>query len=584
MLSFRDNPLLNFTQRLLRLRLLTLGLISVVLVPLLTLLYFGFQQLKNNQLAEYKREANNLVQLANRNLFKRRLLTNSLPVDAFSYYRQVYNPLTKQSQQVLSPMAQLDFQQPKISPQVRGLVGFFQYNSQKQFNSPIWPYEMSKNGAKTAAEAPLDEELIKRKEMAEQVYQLLLESPSIQQVLDKGFSEDEVLFKTVFDLPQHLIFYRVISVSGERHMQGYVVARQAYLSDLFIELMEHWQLGIPLLIEVTPQNTAHQVEYFFYQHNQATVTQSTQPTSEYQQQTLLQTNLRWPFDGYTITFTTHSLPMTPVMTYSALFMLVLVMAILAACYGFYRLGVKQLMLAEQRLNFVSSVSHELKTPLTSIRMYSEMLKEGTILNEQSRKDYYQFIYTESERLTRLINNILQLSKLSHHQQSVRPEYTKLTVLEDIIRSKTSSLIEKHQFQQHLIMDIDAPENVQVLVDQDAFSQVVINITDNAVKFFEPDKINDLSRQKVDFIFSRKSADKGQVQLEIRDYGQGISEEQENKIFELFYRGGNELTRTSQGTGIGLALVNELVHAQQGEIKVKRKSPGLAMILSFTAKG
>ena len=74
-----------------------------------------------------------------------------------------------------------------------------------------------------------------------------------------------------------------------------------------------------------------------------------------------------------------------------------------------------------------------------------------------------------------------------------------------------------------------------------------------------------------------------IQLEIRDYGEGITLEQEGKIFELFYRGGNELTRTTQGTGIGLALVNELVLAQQGEIKVERREPGLAMLLSFHAK-
>jgi signal transduction histidine kinase len=74
-----------------------------------------------------------------------------------------------------------------------------------------------------------------------------------------------------------------------------------------------------------------------------------------------------------------------------------------------------------------------------------------------------------------------------------------------------------------------------------------------------------------------------IQLEIRDYGDGITKEQESKIFELFYRGGDELTRTTQGTGIGLALVNELIMAQQGEIKVERRSPGLAMLLSFQAK-
>lgn len=72
-------------------------------------------------------------------------------------------------------------------------------------------------------------------------------------------------------------------------------------------------------------------------------------------------------------------------------------------------------------------------------------------------------------------------------------------------------------------------------------------------------------------------------MEIRDYGQGIIAGQENKIFELFYRGGNELTRTTQGTGIGLALVHELKSAQDGTIQVKRMSPGLAMVMTFKCK-
>ena len=71
-----------------------------------------------------------------------------------------------------------------------------------------------------------------------------------------------------------------------------------------------------------------------------------------------------------------------------------------------------------------------------------------------------------------------------------------------------------------------------------------------------------------------------ILLEIRDYGEGITQEQENRIFELFYRGGSELTRTTQGTGIGLSLVNELVSAQEGSIEVKRMKPGLLMRLAF----
>lgn len=119
------------------------------------------------------------------------------------------------------------------------------------------------------------------------------------------------------------------------------------------------------------------------------------------------------------------------------------------------------------------------------------------------------------------------------------------------------------------------------VEKDAFSQVIINITDNAIKFFDQQQINAPNRQKIDFIFRQHPKHKQLIEIEIRDYGEGVTQDQESKIFELFYRGGDELTRTTQGTG--LALVNELVLAQQGDIKVQRRAPGLAMLLTFHAK-
>ena len=400
------------------------------------------------------------------------------------------------------------------------------------------------------------------------------------------FRSDKQLFNVTFDVADYLIFYRVVSVAQQNRIQGYVVDRRPHLSQLFTELLQQSRFASPTLLTLEEVNYTHQIAYFFYENSadgQVQVSQPLQLDRQLQQQAIYSSRLRWPYSGYSVSLSTSTLPMTSAMMYSSVFIMLLMITILAACYGFYRLGVKQLALAEQRLNFVSSVSHELKTPLTSIRMYAEMLKEGTVISTAHQQDYYQFIYGESERLTRLINNILQLSALNNQQQNVQPEYTQLTILQDIIRSKTSTIIDKNSFVQNMIMEIADPEKVLLLVEQDAFAQVIINITDNTVKFFDQQKINDASRQKIDFTFRYHPKNKQMVQLEIRDYGEGITVEQQSKIFELFYRGGNELTRTTQGTGIGLALVNELVMAQQGEVKVERKAPGLAMLLSFQAK-
>ena len=134
--------MLNYAQRLRRLRYLAIGFLLFLLIPLGTLLYVGFGQIEKNLLREYQREASNLVQITDRTLLKRRMLTNTLSVNAFDYYQQVYNPITRQSQQVLSPLSQVDLIQPKASKPIKGLVGYFQYNSQGDFNSPIWPYTL----------------------------------------------------------------------------------------------------------------------------------------------------------------------------------------------------------------------------------------------------------------------------------------------------------------------------------------------------------------------------------------------------------------------------------------------------------
>jgi len=570
-------------------------LLLFLLLPLGIILYLGFQQLEKNSLLSYQRTASKLEQIVDASLTKRRLISNKLPVDAFGYYRQVYNPYTKRSQQAISPLSLLAFEQPKDA----WLVGYFQYCNEAHFNSPVWFDSVHDHSSFTVdaditelltSQQELNPELRERKNIAINIEALLQQSATIQQMIPQlskqTFSEEDAFFNVSFDVPEHFVFYRVVTIAQQFWLQGYIVKRKPYLSQLVVDILEQMHFESSVLAELKDRKNLGVSEYFLYENlpdDKSRVIEVPRPEPRFQKQKIHEYVHFPPFNGYSLTLSSDSLPMTPAMVYSIIFIIILIVAILSACYGVYRLGLKQLALGEQRLNFVSSVSHELKTPLTSIRMYSQMLKEKTVISEEHQKKYFDFIYSESERLTRLINNILQLSALSQQQQNVQPEYTPLTLLVDIIRSKTSSIIDKHGFQQNVIVDIAEAEFTQVLVEQDAFAQVIINITDNAIKFFDLAKINDSARQKIDFIFRIHPKNKQLVLLEIRDYGTGITQEQETKIFELFYRGGSELTRTTQGTGIGLALVNDLVTMQHGEVKVERKTPGLAMLLSFKCK-
>lgn len=587
-----NKPLLNHAQRLRRLRYLAVAFLLILLVPLGTILYFGFQQIEKDLLSEYQRTASKLEQIVDGSLTKRRLISNTLPIDAFDYYRQMYNPYTKQSQQTISSLSRLEHQPPRD----KWLVGYFQFCNKGHFNSPIWldtlhdhnlPTTDGDHATLLSPDKALNPELLLRKNTATEILQIVSQSKSVQQMIStlsqQKFSEKDEFFNVFFDVPDYFIFYRVVTVAEQFWLQGYAVKRDAYLSRLVVDILEQVHFPSSVLVELKEEKPSGLSEYYLYENlpdDRVNVSLLPKADPVFQKQLIHSSNFFPPFNGYSLTLSTNSLPMTPAMIYSSMFITILIIAILSACYGFYRLGVKQLALGEQRLNFVSSVSHELKTPLTSIRMYSQMLAEGTVISEDHKKKYFDFIYGESERLTRLINNILQLSTLSQRQPNAQPKYLPLTLLVDIIRSKTSSIIDKNRFQQNIIWDVKNPELVKVLVEQDAFAQVVINITDNAIKFFHLDQINDPTRQKIDFIFRHHPKDKNMILLEIRDYGQGITIEQERKIFDLFYRGGSEMVRTTQGTGIGLALVKDLVSAQQGEIKVERKTPGLAMLLSF----
>jgi signal transduction histidine kinase len=237
------------------------------------------------------------------------------------------------------------------------------------------------------------------------------------------------------------------------------------------------------------------------------------------------------------------------------------------------MGLSQINLAQQQQDFVSAVSHELKTPLTSIRMYGEMLKEGWA-DEAKRQDYYEFIHDESERLTRLITNVLQLARITRNEPSVDLRATNVGELMSNIESKLATQVERSGFTLEFSRDGEA-EQAEIDIDADCFAQIVINLVDNAIKFSR----NAESRV---IRIGCKLTTGPQIQFSVRDYGPGIPENQLKKIFRLFYRTESELTRETVGTGIGLAIVQQLASAMQGQVDVVNRQPGAEFRLSFPA--
>jgi two-component system, OmpR family, phosphate regulon sensor histidine kinase PhoR len=285
---------------------------------------------------------------------------------------------------------------------------------------------------------------------------------------------------------------------------------------------------------------------------------------------LYRARLSPPLGDVELTFLVDRLPRAPGTALLAWVAVTLAVVLVGGFIFMYRFGVGQMRLARQQQDFVSAVSHELKTPLTSIRMYGEMLKAGWA-DDAKRQTYYDYIHSESERLSRLIENVLQLARLTRNTQRLDLRAATVAELMDVVRSKVGTQVERAGFS--LVLRNDTPEGTALLVDIDCFAQIFINLVDNALKFSAGAPAKALE------VAARRSGD-GSVLVTVRDFGPGVPKTQMKKIFELFYRAENELTRETVGTGIGLALVRQLAAAMGGRVDVRNCEPGAEFRLQF----
>ena len=236
------------------------------------------------------------------------------------------------------------------------------------------------------------------------------------------------------------------------------------------------------------------------------------------------------------------------------------LAVLVAMVALWKNLHEQVVLSRKKDDFISAVSHELRTPLTSIRMYTEMLEKDWVKTDAKRREYYTTMRTESERLTRLIENVLDFSRIQRGKK--RYDFTVGDVNECIsdVVEMMRPYIERAGFvleQRFEMLDAFA-------FDRDAVMQIVINLIDNALKYAKD------AEDKHIIVRTRKQ--KGYAVVEIEDHGPGISRSQQKKIFDAFYRCEDESTRQSTGTGLGLALVKRFAEAHRGFVELTNIKP------------
>ena len=234
--------------------------------------------------------------------------------------------------------------------------------------------------------------------------------------------------------------------------------------------------------------------------------------------------------------------------------LLLAFAATFGLFALYRMVAVVVTYAERRNNFVSAVTHELKTPLTAIRMYGEMLRDDMVPEESKRRRYYETITAETERLTRLVQNVLELSQL---EQKKRPMKMEVGDVVPVVR-EAINLIGPYAEKAGFTLRLEAGEDLPpVRFDRDALKQVLFNLVDNALKY---------SRHAADKEIALSCLAGGdRVVVKVVDRGPGVPRRHLKKIFQPFYRAENELTRRSKGTGLGLALVRGLVEQMGGSV-------------------
>ena len=356
----------------------------------------------------------------------------------------------------------------------------------------------------------------------------------------------------------HFVLFRRVWHQNERYVQGILIDQANFIERLIAPAFRESSLSSMSKLIVAYQGS-------ILQNYAADYSRLYRPSAgQASNELLYQSRLIAPFGDIELIYALARLPVGAggqVVIWSAV---VLVIVLVGGCLMLLRLGQRQLALARQQQDFVSAVSHELKTPLTSIRMYGEMLREGWA-DEAKRKTYYDFIFYEAERLTRLINNVLQLARMSRNEQA--GTLTNMTVGDALaeLKPRLESQLEPSEFDL-VFTGTPEVESARIKIDIDWFIQIFINLVDNAVKFSA-----NVANKRVD-IRCQQMQD-GKIQFSVRDYGPGIDPDQMKKIFKLFYRSENELTRETVGTGIGLALVYQLASAMQTEVDVVNCQPG-----------
>jgi two-component system, OmpR family, phosphate regulon sensor histidine kinase PhoR len=237
----------------------------------------------------------------------------------------------------------------------------------------------------------------------------------------------------------------------------------------------------------------------------------------------------------------------------------LMLVLLAGVWFIFRTIKREVELAQIKSDFVSNVSHELRTPLALISMYAETLEMGRVKTEEKKREYYSIISHETNRLGRIVNQILSFSKMEAGKREFHFDRIEISEIAANVYENYKFHLEQKGFEFKLEAN---QKELFIMGDKEAIAEAIINLVDNGAKY---------SKDRL-FVSLRTGSEKGKVYIEVEDKGIGISSDDQKKVFDKFYRVSTGLVHNTKGTGLGLSLVKQITDAHGGEVEVE-SSPG-----------
>lgn len=234
-----------------------------------------------------------------------------------------------------------------------------------------------------------------------------------------------------------------------------------------------------------------------------------------------------------------------------------------ALFSLWRNFHRQLRLAELKDNFVSSVSHELRAPIASVRLMAEGLERGRVVEPEKQREYFRFIVQECQRLTALIQNVLDVSRMDFGRKQFDFELANVSKLvTEAVNSMQPAANERQIRLQAAVVD----GALNAVIDARAVQQALVNLIDNALKH------SPSGSEVMVGAATRHDDARAWLEISVEDHGEGIPAAEHERIFERFYRVGSELRRQTPGAGIGLSIVKDIVEAHHGRVRVQ-SAPG-----------